>query len=100
LQALLRGENEGGSSSGVHTVAVLERVDEQTQYILGRWPAMGWTRFFLAPRDLLLKRTWRYVFVSATFLPQLQHELIGKCRFYRFTFITPTIMCCTIQSCN
>lgn len=60
-QALLReGVEEEGIEAGLRTTRVIEKVDEHTQYVLGQWPAMGWARLFLAPRQLVLKRTWRY----------------------------------------
>jgi hypothetical protein len=61
-QALLReGVEEEGVEAGLRTTRVIEKVDQHTQYVIGHWPAMGWARIFLAPRDLVLKRTWRYV---------------------------------------
>ena len=57
---LLRSEVDGGTAFGPDPPTLLRVVDAHTQYLGVRWRAAGPIGGLLAaPRDLLLKRTWR-----------------------------------------
>ena len=60
VTSLLRGELGGGASAfGPVPPSVLHVVDAHTQFLAVRWRPAGLGALLAAPRDLVLKRTWR-----------------------------------------
>ena len=59
-QVLLRNEyTRRASHIGLQGSRVLERVDDFTVIFAGTWCPAGWAAALLAPRQLVVKRTWR-----------------------------------------
>ena len=56
-QVLMQTGDERGSTR--HAPRLLQRVDSHTAIYHGRWRAAGWAAALLAPRDAVLRRTWR-----------------------------------------
>ena len=52
-------QNGGERGSPRHAPRLLQRVDSHTGVYHGRWRAAGWAAALLAPRDVVLRRTWR-----------------------------------------
>lgn len=49
------------STIGLQQSRVLEQVDDSTIVFAGRWQPGGWAAALLAPREVVVKRTWRYL---------------------------------------
>ncbi len=62
LQVLLKNDIlRSASNIGLQSTRVLERTDDSTVIFSGRWVPGGWAATLLAPRDVVVKRTWRSV---------------------------------------
>lgn len=60
LQVLLKNEYARSASHiGLQSTKVIEKVDDSTIVFSGVWQAGGWAAALLAPRDVVIKRTWR-----------------------------------------
>jgi hypothetical protein len=61
-QVLLRNEYARRASHiGLQSSTILQREDEHTIVFKGLWCPAGWASALLAPREVVVKRTWRCV---------------------------------------
>lgn len=59
-QVLLKNDIlRSASNIGLQSSRVLEQADDHTVIFTGRWVPGGWAATLLAPRDVVVKRTWR-----------------------------------------
>ena len=59
---LLRNEYARRASHiGLQSSRVLQKEDDYTVVFAGNWCPAGWAAALLAPRQLVVKRTWRWV---------------------------------------
>ena len=59
-QVLLKNEYARSASHiGLQSTKVIEQVDKSTIVFTGVWQPGGWAAALLAPRDVVIKRTWR-----------------------------------------
>lgn len=57
---LLKNEYARSASHiGLQSTKVIEKVDDSTIVFTGVWQPGGWAAALLAPRDVVIKRTWR-----------------------------------------
>ena len=62
-QVLLRNEYARRASHiGLQSSTMLQREDEHTIVFKGLWCPAGWASALLAPREVVVKRTWRCVY--------------------------------------
>lgn len=62
VQTLLQGAQQVGMQGlGMTPAEHLETIDPFTQYFKTLWHHPGLSRFFVAPREAVLKRSWRCV---------------------------------------
>ena len=60
-QVLLKNEYARRASQiGLQSTKVLEKVDDSTIVFTGTWQPGGWAAALLAPREVVIKRTWRW----------------------------------------
>jgi hypothetical protein len=60
-QVLLKNEYARSASQiGLQSTKVLEKVDDSTIVFTGTWQPGGWAAALLAPREVVIKRTWRW----------------------------------------
>ena len=60
-QVLLKNEYARSASQiGLQSTKVLEKVDSSTIVFTGTWQPGGWAAALLAPREVVIKRTWRW----------------------------------------
>ncbi|EIE22257.1 DUF1336-domain-containing protein [Coccomyxa subellipsoidea C-169] len=77
------------SNIGLQSSRVLEQADDHTVIFTGRWVPGGWAATLLAPRDVVVKRTWRreddgtYVVL----MQSIDHPLVPRTDppFYQWT---------------
>jgi len=67
-QLLMAGGEHGG---GRHAPRLLQRLDSHTAVFHARWRASGWVAALLAPRDAVLRRSWRCVALGTRGRPGL-----------------------------
>ena len=68
LQVLLKNDIlRSASHIGLQSTRVLEQTDDHTVIFAGRWVPGGWAATLLAPRDVVVKRTWRSVPLTSCF---------------------------------
>lgn len=59
-QVLLKNDIlRSASNIGLQSSRVVEQADDHTVVFTGRWVPGGWAATLLAPRDVVVKRTWR-----------------------------------------
>ncbi|CAK0780512.1 hypothetical protein CVIRNUC_005077 [Coccomyxa viridis] len=59
-EVLLKNEYARSASQiGLQSTKVLEKVDDSTIVFTGTWQPGGWAAALLAPREVVIKRTWR-----------------------------------------
>ena len=59
-QVLLKNDIlRSASNIGLQSSRVVEQADDHTVVFTGRWVPGGWGATLLAPRDVVVKRTWR-----------------------------------------
>lgn len=57
---LLKNEYARSASHiGLQSTRVIEKVDDSTIVFTGVWQPGGWAAALLAPREVVIKRTWR-----------------------------------------
>ena len=60
VQVLLKNEYARSASHiGLQSTRVIEKVDDSTIVFTGVWQPGGWAAALLAPREVVIKRTWR-----------------------------------------